>query len=61
MLSDTGKILKSQFLLSTPRELTGKVNVSLMHFSTSALDEADRLTSRSDRFALEERTPIRIE
>lgn len=61
MLSGTGKILKSQFLLSTPREPTGKVNVSLMQFSTSVLDEADRLTSSSGRFAFEERTPISIE
>jgi hypothetical protein len=61
MLSGTGKILKSEFLLSTPREPTGKVNVSLMHFSTSALDEADRLTSSSGRFTLKERKPISIE
>jgi hypothetical protein len=61
MLSGTGKMLKSQFLLSAPREPTGRVNVSLFKFSTSALDEADVLTSRSSRFALEERTPIRIE
>lgn len=61
MLSGTGKILNRQFLLTTQREPTGKVNVSLLQFSTSALDEVERLTSRSGRFALKERTPTGIE
>jgi hypothetical protein len=61
MLSVTGKILKSQFLLSTPGEPKGKIKVSPLHFSISAPDEADRLTSLSGRFALEERTPRRFE
>jgi hypothetical protein len=52
---------KKKFLLSTPREPTGKVNVLLLQFSASDLDEADRLTSPSGLFVREERTTRRTE